>query len=126
MPSYLANAQINPSKPTCSRLTAAERQEFQIGVAMLSMSADAALRMSHNDLLEAGEELIEYNLIVPEAETLTDYTRAQGRPAASRTTPAGARCHVWDDIQFRTLSPKGTLYMMEFDGIRASAYTGGW
>jgi hypothetical protein len=126
MMSSLANAQIGPSKSTCSRLSAAERQEFQIGVAMLSMSADAAQRMSHDDLLELGEDLIEYNLIVPEVETLADYTRAHGRPAASRTTPSGARCHVWDNIQFQTLSPRGTLYMMECDGIQASAYTGGW
>jgi hypothetical protein len=121
--SYLANSQ---NSPLSFRLSPAEKEEFLVGVGMLSTPILAAVRVNRDDLIEVGGRLVGINLMVCETETLADYTRDHGRPADTRTTLTGAIIHVWDNVHFQGGAPKGTLYLMEFADVRGSAYTGGW
>jgi hypothetical protein len=96
--SYLANSQ---NSPLSFRLSHAEKEEFLVGVGMLSMPIQTAIRANRDDLIAASGKLVVVNLIVCETETLADYTLDHRHPADTRTTLTGAIIHVWDNVHFQ-------------------------
>ena len=94
-------------------MTTDRTEEFKIGLALLN-GLDATL--PRETLIDSGDEM--FGRLVETSETFADFCRNRGKPAASRTTPAGFEIHEWTGVQFRKGQPRGTLYLMEFDGGR--------
>ena len=86
-------------------------EEFKIGLALLN-GLDASL--PREKLIDSGDEL--FGRMVETSETFADFVKTHGQPRFSRTTPTGLEIHEWTGVQFRKGQPRGTLYLMEFDG----------
>lgn len=102
-------------------LTQTQKDDFAIGLAVLNVLSVEG--MSREDMISKGDEIL--GNIVQTTETFADFTRAHGKPSDSRTTPFGHEIHVWNNVQFRKGSLRGSLFLMEFSGVSASMYTGG-
>ena len=100
-------------------LTDTQKDEFRIGMALLYGIKSELPRAR---LIESGDELL--NHIVETHETFSDFVRAHGRPTASCMTPAGLEIHEWTRVQFRKGQQRGTLSLMEFGSVSASAFSG--
>jgi len=103
-------------------LTDLQKREFVIGFSTWNHGGSAAA-MSDDQLFNAEKYLT--GDIVTTHEAFADFVKTHGQPRESRTTRSGHEVHVWIGIQFRRGQPRGDLFLMEFDGISASLYTGG-
>jgi hypothetical protein len=103
-------------------LTDTQKREFVVGYAMWNSGATAA-RMTDDELFKSEHYII--SDVVTTHETFADFVKSHGQPGQSRTTRSGHEIHVWTGVQFRRGQPRGDLFLMEFEGISASLYTGG-
>ena len=103
-------------------LTDSQKRELVICHNMWNRGS-SALDLTDDQLFDDERYLV--SDIVTTHETFADFVKTHGQPRQSRTTRTGREIHVWHGVQFRRGQPRGDLFLMEFDGISASLYTGG-
>lgn len=101
-----------------------QKDDFRVGLAIWNGARGTEPR---SELIILGDDICAK--IVETHDTFADFVKAHGQPSFSRTTPFGYQIHVWRNVQFRNVqfrkgTPRGKLYLMEFEGVSASMYAG--
>jgi hypothetical protein len=100
-------------------LTTTQREDF---IAALGIANSASLAGAGRAAqIEAGRDLAEPEDVVQTHEALGDFSTTHGRPSETVETAAGP-LFVWERVQLATRQPRGTLYLMQFDGVSASLF----
>lgn len=108
--------------PAAAYLTDSQKREFIIGHSMLNHGG-SAVTMTDEELFKAADP--DPCDVVTTHETFADFVKIHGQPRHTRTSRGGHEIHQWIGVQFRRGQPRGDLFLMEFEGISASLYTGG-
>ena len=97
-------------------LTEAQREDFLAA----SGYENSVVCDSRADALEAAQ--FGGHDIVQTHETLADFQASRGKGKAIET-PAGT-LYIWKNVQMIARKPRGDLFVMFFDGVAASVFTG--
>lgn len=100
-------------------LTQTQIEDFRIAHAIENCpdlrDADRAKQLKWADLDDAD--------IVQTHETLVEFTASQGKPKQTIEVN-GRQFHIWSGVQMQFGKTRGSLYLMEFDGVSASYFSG--
>lgn len=113
-----------PPSPTRPRtLTVADRACVAAGFMHAQIIHGAADMTDEQLLAAAADTLGAPDNVIQTHETLADFASSHGQP--TKTWMVGARkMHQWRRVQMRFGRARGDLYLMEFDGVSGSIFTG--
>ena len=107
-------------------LSSENKAEFLIGLGVLNHGGATMIKgMTTAELQSAGDDICDIESIVTTHEVFADFVKTHGQPHHSEMTPGGYQVHEWVNVQFKKGQPRGSLYLMEFNGVSASYYAGG-
>jgi hypothetical protein len=105
-------------------LTLEQREDFCIGYAIWNgLLRDEVRKLSRQELLALSDYVP--GDVIQTHETLADFVKTHGAPVVTVGTPFGRSFYEWDRVQLGGKGKtRGQLFLMDFDGVSATYYTG--